>query len=74
MDTARRGARRGICKGPQKFPDGGVFVIEHEALSPLGTVVLQTRTLGAELDYDSVALGWSNASGLQRWRRSRGSS
>ncbi len=41
------------------------FMLADETPFPLGTVVLQTRTLGTELDYASAELIYTNESGPQ---------
>lgn len=41
------------------------FVLTDSTPFALGTVVLQTRTIGSELDYGSVLLVYSNANGPQ---------
>ena len=41
------------------------FTVADSAPFTLGTVVLQTRTVGSELDYNSVFLVYSNDSGAQ---------
>jgi hypothetical protein len=39
------------------------FMLADETPFELGTVVIQTRTIGSELDYQSISLTYSNASG-----------
>ena len=41
------------------------FVLADDPSFTLGTVVMQIRTIGSELDYSSVALVYTNASGPQ---------
>jgi hypothetical protein len=41
------------------------FTVTDSTPFALGTVVLQARTLGSELDYNSVTLSFNNGSGLQ---------
>lgn len=41
------------------------FAIRYTSPVPVGTVVLQTRTLGSELDYSSVRISYDLGSGMQ---------
>lgn len=46
------------------FTDASLFTLADATPFTLGTVVLQTRTIGSELDYNSVLLSYPDGGGL----------
>lgn len=45
------------------FTDANAFILTNATPFTLGTVVLQTRSVGSELNYNSVSLSYTNESG-----------
>jgi len=48
------------------FTDASAFTLADTTPFTLGTVVLQTRTVGSELDYNSLQLGFTDADGTHQ--------
>jgi hypothetical protein len=47
------------------MPSNSVFELRHAAAEPLETVVLQTRTIGSEIDYANLRLTYDLGAGEQ---------